>query len=65
MRIRVYKKCNKHYIPDGNCSECKLIEVIDRKPFNKGFVIIENYLFIVLFKYLIIISFAQKQPYIT
>ena len=38
MRIRVYKKCDRHYIPDENCKDCELIETIDRKPFNKGFI---------------------------
>ena len=38
MRIRVYKKCDRHYIPDENCKDCELIETIDHKPFNRGFI---------------------------
>lgn len=45
MKIEVYKKCEKHYIPhsgkflfenEEECPDCKMIETIDRKPFNKG-----------------------------
>jgi hypothetical protein len=38
LSIRVFKKCTKHYIPDGDCKDCQLIETIDRVPFNKGFI---------------------------